>query len=34
LRTYVKCIAGHDEINLRRIENALRDDDLDGPDES
>jgi hypothetical protein len=33
LRTYVKCIAGRDEINRRRIEDALRDDDLDDQDD-
>jgi hypothetical protein len=33
LRTYVKCIAGRDEINRRRIEDALRDDDLDDKDD-
>jgi hypothetical protein len=32
LRTYVKCIAGHDQVNRRRIEDALRDDDLDQDD--
>jgi integrase len=32
LRTYVKCIAGRDAINRRRIEDALRDDDLDQDD--
>jgi integrase len=33
LRTYVKCIAGRDEINRRRIEDALRDNDLDDQDD-
>jgi hypothetical protein len=33
LRTYVKCIAGRDVINRRRIEDALRDDVLDQDDD-
>lgn len=32
LDTYVKCISGRDEINRRRIEDALRDEDLDARD--
>jgi hypothetical protein len=30
LRTYAKCIHGREEINRKRIEDALRDEDEDG----